>query len=457
LSAAPAVFHYAADRHALELRCTFDQNAWGAACAGRPGNVLVALTSIHWRESWKYGERAFRYCQHDLGHAIAALALAARIVGWHARLLPGWSHDQIAAITGVDRHDDFSEGEREEPACLMAFAAPDVGAHLFDDPGPLVAAVRGGRWTGRASRLSQDNVQWPLIDEIVAATRDPGRHVPQAAEGSTPRGSASAMPRASCALDARQIVVQRRSAVALDGRSSIGRDLFFSMLARVMPGPHAPWGALWWTPCVHLVLFVHRVDDVGPGLYVLVREALESDGEPSRLAAGSNGGPLEKLRAAFGRDFLWVPAHDALPLVLLAEGNCTRLAERLSCDQEIASHGYFSFGMIAAFDPSLEKHGPSFYRHLFWETGVIGQVMYLEAEAAGSRATGIGCFYDDPVHDALGLRGHEFQSLYHFTVGTPVEDPRLTTEPGYSWEPRREPADARAPEAAGVAGSARER
>ena len=35
---------------------------------------LVALTSIHWREAWKYGERAFRYCQHDLGHAIAAVA-----------------------------------------------------------------------------------------------------------------------------------------------------------------------------------------------------------------------------------------------------------------------------------------------------------------------------------------------------------------------------------------------
>ena len=36
---------------------------------------LIALTSIHWREAWKYGERAFRYCQHDMGHAIAAMRL----------------------------------------------------------------------------------------------------------------------------------------------------------------------------------------------------------------------------------------------------------------------------------------------------------------------------------------------------------------------------------------------
>ena len=49
--------------------------------------------------------------------------------------------------------------------------------------------------------------------------------------------------------------------------------------------------------------------------------------------------------------------------------------------------------MIAEFDASLQAFGPSFYRHLFWESGVVGQVLYLEAEAAGARATGIGCFY----------------------------------------------------------------
>jgi hypothetical protein len=65
---------------------------------------------------------------------------------------------------------------------------------------------------------------------------------------------------------------------------------------------------------------------------------------------------------------------------------------------------------------------------------MVGQVLYLEAEAAAARATGIGCFYDDPVHQLLGVSGHAVQSLYHFTVGMPVEDVRLTTEPGYRWE-----------------------
>jgi len=90
--------------------------------------------------------------------------------------------------------------------------------------------------------------------------------------------------------------------------------------------------------------------------------------------------------------------------------------------------------MLAEFDASLQTFGPAFYRHLFWESGVVGQVLYLAAEATGARATGIGCFYDDPVHETLGLTDHSFQSLYHFTVGRPVDDPRLTTEPGYGWE-----------------------
>jgi hypothetical protein len=43
------------------------------------------------------------------------------------------------------------------------------------------------------------------------------------------------------------------------------------------------------------------------------------------------------------------------------------------------------------------------------------------------RATGIGCFFDDPVHRVFGIEGLALQSLYHFTVGGAVDDPRLST------------------------------
>jgi hypothetical protein len=117
---------------------------------------------------------------------------------------------------------------------------------------------------------------------------------------------------------------------------------------------------------------------------------------------------------------------------LLFPADVTFTANRLSCDQEIAADGFFSLGMIARLASSLHERGEWFYRRLFWECGMIGQVLYLEAEAATARGTGIGCFYDDAVHELLALSDDRWQSLYHFSMGVPVEDTRLTTEPGYS-------------------------
>lgn len=64
--------------------------------------------------------------------------------------------------------------------------------------------------------------------------------------------------------------------------------------------------------------------------------------------------------------------------------------------QEIASHGCFSLGMVARFESTLREKNTWMYPRLFWETGVLGQVLYLEAHAVGISATGIGCYFDDP-------------------------------------------------------------
>lgn len=60
----------------------------------------------------------------------------------------------------------------------------------------------------------------------------------------------------------------------------------------------------------------------------------------------------------------------------------------------------------------------------------------LERYAAGLRGTGIGCYFDDALHDALGINTMEFQALYNFTVGRPLTDTRITTLPPY---PDRQP------------------
>ena len=147
---------------------------------------------------------------------------------------------------------------------------------------------------------------------------------------------------------------------------------------------------------------------------------------------------LTEWKAAMRPDFMWEPVNTATGeptnLFLLVPIDARPIANRVSCDQEIAEDGFLALAMIARFERSIREQGEWFYRRLFWECGLIGQVLYLEAEAAGARATGIGCYYDEPVHELLGLSGYMWQDLYHFTIGLPIEDTRLTSEPGYDWE-----------------------
>ena len=160
------VWHYAVREHALEERCVFGHNGEEA--------FLVALSSIYWREAWKYGERAFRYCQHDAGHAIGALRFAAALLGWRLALLPRWSDAQIAALLGLDREVDYADAEREEPECVAVVTAGDPRAWTEHEPSAIVAAAAGGSWRGRANRLSSTTFPWPIIDDVSAATRYPG-------------------------------------------------------------------------------------------------------------------------------------------------------------------------------------------------------------------------------------------------------------------------------------------
>jgi len=216
-------------------------------------------------------------------------------------------------------------------------------------------------------------------------------------------------------ISAGQIIHQRRSLLACDGKTSIPAERFYRMLTRVMP--HAG-DAMPWAPSIHFGLFVHRVEGIDPGLYAMARDP----------------GKVEKLKAAMHAHFAWEAppgCPEDLPLYLLERGDARALATQVSCRQEIAGEGAFSLGMLAEYEASLVAHGASFYRRLFWEAGAVGQVLYLEAEAAGVRSTGIGCFFDDPVHQVFGFKDLAFQSLYHFTVGGPVDDPRLTTLPAY--------------------------
>lgn len=441
------LWHYAPREHALAQRAAWP--AAGGAGTAVPPRLWLGLSSIHWREAWKYGERAFRYCQLDAGHALGAVRYAAALLGWQARVVPGLGHADLAGWLGTGRAADFGQAEAEEPELLLAIG-PDLGAVPTAPDRPL------SLWQGQANRLDRHPMyRWPVIDAVARATRPetampaavPAGPLPAAAPAAAqaaavpaamPTGtSARAASPTSTVVDrpsaatgepspsAQQLIRQRRSAQRFERQARI-RGAAFAAIVQAL-GTDARRPGLPWdvradaTPQVHPVFFAHRVEGLAPGAYVLPRSA-----------AGE-----ALLRAALPATLAWQPVrHDAAPggLWQLVENPALAGTLRtLSCHQALGSDAAVAVAMLAAFDGPVDAQ-PDGYRQLLQEAGLLGQVLYLQAEAQGLRGTGIGCFFDDGVHQLLGLAEGDtrLQSIYHFTLGVPVADGRIATDPPYA-------------------------
>ena len=204
--------------------------------------------------------------------------------------------------------------------------------------------------------------------------------------------------------------VQQRLLVDAGGQWRQRGD-FLRTMRRLLPGG-PPFTAFPWVASVQPFVFVHRVEGLTPGLYALLRGSVE----PS----------------AFDIQAEWERVEPDLPFYRLRSGDLRGLSQSVSCGQTIAGDGAFAVAMLCDLAAGLRRHGAPFYRRAHWEAGAIGQVLYLEAESDGLRGTGIGCFYDEDTHRALGLPlNSEWRTIYHFTVGGPVEGTRLRTVEPY--------------------------
>jgi len=413
-SAQGGVYHYQAYRHALEQRAALpaDYVRRLRMHFQTPG-FLIVLTSIAWREAWKYGERALRYCQHDIGHALGAISFAANLLGWRATRLNAVSTGNLRQILGFQNRV-WPSLENEDPEVICFVSPASVKAIPRTLPDDWVHAMESLSWQGQPSRLSADHVEWDLLTQTAHVLDKPVTH-----ESSVGFELKPMLEHPVSSVAAATLIRRRRSAVAYDGKTTLTRDQFFALLDKTMPRPDmAPFDLEIGLTHVHLAIFVHRVIGLPSGLYLLLRDA----------------SAFTDLKRNLKHTFEWRLLSPSLPLYLLQEGEFQDHAAHISCGQSIAGKSAFSLGMLARFR-SVVDVAPWDYKTLFWECGLIGQVLYLEAEAQGVRGTGIGCFFDDLMHDVLGLRDNNYQSLYHFTVGGAVEDVRLQTLPAYTHLP----------------------
>ncbi len=116
------VYHYNAYSHALEPRALLPPDyAQRIRSHFQSPGFLIGLTSIAWRESWKYGERALRYCHHDAGHALAALSFAGNLLGWKVTVLNALSTQDASIMLGFPQITWPSlEEERPDMLCFVS-------------------------------------------------------------------------------------------------------------------------------------------------------------------------------------------------------------------------------------------------------------------------------------------------------------------------------------------------
>jgi len=364
------LYHYRPSAHMAEQRALggLEMN-WADSSAP----VTFILTSIAWREAWKYRERAYRYCLHDVGHAWQALALAARAVGCDSFAVGHFSDDEVAQSCHL--HED------EWPMLIIELRGRTI-------PVRELCATAALWYGGRANQLSRERVVYPQIDGMHDATKVSKRAclgISAAEPASTGRGEVKLPRPASSWRSYGEVARMRRSALDFLGGM---QSMSFAQLSAILTVATRPFSADFaGTPFIQLYLYAHRVDGLKPGVYRLWQERAE----------------LEQIKS----------------------GDQRVQAAGLSLGQDLAGNACVAFSMIGDIERAVRAHGDRGYRYVHFEAGAIGHGLYLAAEALGLGATGIGAFYDDEVHDYLNVAPEQGQVVYHFAIGYPVPDPRL--------------------------------
>jgi len=400
------IYHYLSENHSLQQRMETNESLHNPS-------LVIGLSSIHWREAWKYGERAFRYCQLDIGHAISAIAYAASCLGWNINIHDDYSEKEIATLCGLDRTDDYINVESEHPDLLVSV----IPCHQKDSTlkkSELLAFSQKGTWSGKANLLDKHPMyRWPVIEQASQATEITTNDKCEQALINLPELKSS-----KNSILAKHAIYGRRSAQAFDKQTNISRLEFYSILDKcLVRNNKLPWLAINYPFPMFTLFYVHRVSSLTPGLYLLANTLEE----------------IGIIKSIVTKDFIWSKAANCpehIPFYLLSNKSMENFSKTVSCHQAIASNGVFSASIITQFKIPISQH-PMNYRKLHWQAGALGHLLYLEAENLGLRGTGIGCFFDDAITSSLGIENNDYQVIYNFTLGAALNDPRISTLPAY--------------------------
>lgn len=398
------LYHYNVLNHMLERRS--DESALPSllSCDGIPeefskSSLLIILTTIFWRQAWKYQHRAFRYCHHDMGHALGAIHFIASALDLNCYVLGNFHDAEVTNSLGLQETG-------EVPVLIIAINGKRPKTFKKNKPG------KSQKLSGVPNKLSDEEISYPLIEKIYQTTccsnsnkvhSEFKKQVNIKCRKIEGKKWSSSFDTKLKNTDFFKVVRQRRSGVDFDGRSSMTLNHLFIILKASTLGFEADFQISHKINgmvkkhhhFIDIFLFVHRIKELSSGLYHYDRQREQ--------------------------------------LTIIQEGDQRSAARSLSLGQDIAANSSVAFSLIADLKTAYKLYGDRGYRYVHIESGHIGQGLYLTAEALGYNGTGVGAFFDDDVNKYLKLpEGKEV--IYHFTIGRAIIDHRLATKKGYDFE-----------------------
>lgn len=339
--------------------------------------LTIILTTIFWRSSWKYQERAYRYCLLDAGHLIGNIHAVGSSLNMGPLLIENFIDEDINRLLGIG-------GKREASIAIISF---EKGTNEI--PPNNVASSDIRKITDPLDYPVEKD--FPLINQVHNASlcKDQGEFIkiaPCLYEEEKYNGEISYIS----VLTSAPYIEAMLSSTITRRRSS--RDfqkinIPFNALSIILHYSFQGYrsditddGSC----LLDTYLAINGVDGISPGLYYFSREE----------------GGLGKIRISGAK-----------------ERNLRDEVAYLCLEQELCGNASALFFFVTDLNEKIAHYGERIYRYLHIEAGMLGENIYLTATALGIGATGIGAFFDDDLADFLGISKDGKRVIYVMAIG----------------------------------------
>ncbi|MGB6064472.1 MAG: SagB/ThcOx family dehydrogenase [Desulfomonilaceae bacterium] len=337
-----------------------------------PPGLVFFLTSIFYRSSWKYRDRAYRYHLLDTGHLAENLALALTSMSVPFEVHYDFADEYVNGLLGLDP-------TRE--ACLAVVCAWNQSSGASDSVDLTEPEID----LATASRVAVREANYPFIQEFHSATfpvverpregprilHNLGPIVQESRKVGRVDESPDLMNYPEAVLKRRSMRNFVREELTADCVAALLKSLCHEMGAK---NAFQPTGS----EAVSVGLLVGNAERIDPGFYLL-------DRRHESIGPVCQGDMMDRM------------AHVCLDQAWLA--NC-------------AIHFLF-FSNLKLLEESRGLRG---YRHAMLSAGRLGQRIYLAATSMRLGCCGVGAYYDEEAVELLGLNDQS-RLLYLVAVG----------------------------------------